>query len=214
MIGRKLSGEFSLSHRNMQIILAVFLISVIIFSVATIMSTSGLMTDALKNELRDTANVVASGINGDSISSIKTGDEETTAFQTIDLYLNKVRKQNPDLKYLYIMTNENGTVRFKVDADYGIDPTAAKSGDVYPNPNEQMIAGFSYPTADKLVITDKWGSTLSGYAPIYDSRGSPVGLLGIDIDVTDVTARTGVILLSQIIVLFILVILFVIFAPQ
>ncbi len=207
MIGRKLSGEFSLSHRNMQIILAVFLISVIIFSVATIMSTSGLMTDALKNELRDTANVVASGINGDSISSIKTGDEETTAFQTIDLYLNKVRKQNPDLKYLYIMTNENGTVRFKVDADYGIDPTAAKSGDVYPNPNEQMIAGFSYPTADKLVITDKWGSTLSGYAPIYDSRGSPVGLLGIDIDVTDVTARTGVILLSQIIVLFILVIL-------
>ena len=39
---------------------------------------------------------------------------------------------------------------------------------------------FNRPIADKEITTDEWGSWLSAYAPIYDGRGRPVAIVGID----------------------------------
>jgi len=45
-----------------------------------------------------------------------------------------------------------------------------------------MAAGFVSPSADQDFSTDQWGTTISGYAPIRNSKHEVVGIVGIDID--------------------------------
>jgi two-component system, sensor histidine kinase and response regulator len=41
-------------------------------------------------------------------------------------------------------------------------------------------ASLSVPQYSPDVYTSKWGSYLSGYAPVKDSNGTVVGVLGVD----------------------------------
>ena len=43
-----------------------------------------------------------------------------------------------------------------------------------------MLKGFSEPSVDEDFTSDKWGTFLSGYAPIRNSQGAIIGLIGID----------------------------------
>ncbi|HVG93092.1 MAG TPA: SpoIIE family protein phosphatase [Planctomycetota bacterium] len=49
-------------------------------------------------------------------------------------------------------------------------------------------AAAGTPGADEEITPDEYGATLSGYAPIRDSRGRPVGILGVDIDASTIQA--------------------------
>ncbi|MEI6632646.1 MAG: diguanylate cyclase [Chlamydiota bacterium] len=45
----------------------------------------------------------------------------------------------------------------------------------------EMRKAFDAPIADLKVNKDKWGWWLSAYAPVYDSRGKAVGIVGLDV---------------------------------
>jgi putative nucleotidyltransferase with HDIG domain len=49
-----------------------------------------------------------------------------------------------------------------------------------------MLNAFSGPTADKKIMGDEWGATLSGYAPIRDSNNKVVAILGVDMSARDI----------------------------
>jgi len=52
-----------------------------------------------------------------------------------------------------------------------------------------MRVAFDHPTADTEPATDKWGTWLSGYAPIRDKRGRAVAILGVDMTLAALLAR-------------------------
>ncbi len=54
---------------------------------------------------------------------------------------------------------------------------------------ERIEAAQIASTASEEFYTDKWGTFLSGYAPIKDAAGNTVAILGVDMDATDVMAR-------------------------
>jgi signal transduction histidine kinase len=60
---------------------------------------------------------------------------------------------------------------------------------MYPNPTADLLSGFLQPSAETEFTTDKWGTTLSGFAPIRDSGGRVVGLVGVDMDSQRVIGR-------------------------
>jgi len=45
----------------------------------------------------------------------------------------------------------------------------------------QMKLAFQGPIVDKEITSDKWGMFLSGYAPLYNSQGKAVAMLGVDV---------------------------------
>jgi adenylate cyclase len=92
-----------------------------------------------------------------------------------------LRDSHPDFKYLYTMRKDGRTLRFVVDADYGNkeDPGAA-IGEAYEIRNDEILVGFERPTAETQFYTDKWGTLMSGYAPVRNSRGQTVALVGVD----------------------------------
>jgi len=162
--------------------------------------TNSDIKESVRNELRTIATVIASDIDGDSQAQLVPGDETTPAFTALRDRLNAIRQANPSLRYIYTMRQNGSAVEFVVDADYGIEPDGARIGQVYPNFTPQLVAGFSQPSAGSDFITDAWGTTLSGYAPIRDSTGQPVGLVAVDMESNRVIARQQSIVTSFILI--------------
>ena len=117
--------------------------------------------------------------------------EGSPEYQAIARKLELVKKINPMLKYVYIMTatDQPGILQYVVDADPLPQIVTARCvtalpGDKYDARDlPEMINAYEKPTADRKITLDVWGKSLSGYAPIQDVFGKAVGILGVDTDV-------------------------------
>ncbi|KRQ86446.1 Methyl-accepting chemotaxis protein 4 [Caloramator mitchellensis] len=84
-----------------------------------------------------------------------------------------------NIKYFYTMAVEDGKLFFVNDAAY--EPTPI--GEPYEFSNEIKRAFEGELTITKEPYTDKWGSFLSAFCPIKNSKGEIIGIAGADIDV-------------------------------
>jgi hypothetical protein len=80
------------------------------------------------------------------------------------------------------MRRNGSTIEFVVDDDYGIAPDAALTGEPYTNVPPCMPGGFTAPSSDLCPTTDPWGKTIPGYASIFNSQGTMVGIVGVNRD--------------------------------
>lgn len=153
------------------------------------------LRERLKN-LREKAVLIASSaalsIDVDALTKIplRRDGDKAEEYQNVFRQLEKVKRFNPSVKYAYIMaaTEDPGILQYIVDADPLPAIATAKSptafpGDKYDARNiPAMLAAYNGPIADKDLIADDWGMTISGYAPIYNNEGKVVAILGADID--------------------------------
>ena len=153
----------------------------------------------LKKRLRSSASAASMFISGDDHERIRiSGDDSDPAFKEIFDYLTKFRQSDEDILNIYTIapgekTEAHGIVEFVVDASeeedlngnhmIDEDEMVADIGEEYHAAEDapMMLEGFNVVCTDKDITTDKWGSFLSGYAPIYDKSGKSVGLIGIDV---------------------------------
>jgi hypothetical protein len=119
-----------------------------------------------------------------------TGDS-SLAYREISEKLETIKQANPSLKYVYIMatTDQPGILQYVVDADPAPQIITSRSPSALPGDKydarglPEMLAAYSGPAADKKINSDAWGSFISAYAPIRDSDGRAVAILGVDIEV-------------------------------
>lgn len=144
--------------------------------------TQTAVKEATRDELKTLAAVVATQIDGDTLAALQIGDESSPAFIAIRDQLYAMEQSNPDIAYIYTMRRVNNTVQFIVDAEYGMDTPGENAyiGDNYPAPTAEMLQGFTGNTVENEFATDQWGTTLSGYAPVRNSQGEVVGIVGVD----------------------------------
>lgn len=117
---------------------------------------------------------------------------------------NDIRDQNPGVKYIYIMrpTKDSKYFEFVADAD-SLDINAKKDlngdgviddADHLSPPGEPYNVEKSVRNAEQALkvptafdpYIDQWGTLVSGWAPIRDSNGKTVAVLGIDKFASDV----------------------------
>lgn len=158
------------------------------------------MKDEIRERLRETAAAAAMQFNGDDMDAIHSqSDMGKPVYRDIVDRLNRIRDDIPNIKYAYIMrrTEDPKTLEFIVDADSFmpeeewdengndiIDPEEEPSypGDPY-DVSEIVVMqneAFMQPSVDEDVTYDQWGALISGYAPIRDSAGRAVAILGLD----------------------------------
>jgi adenylate cyclase len=171
-----------------------FVILILLIAGLTFFYTYGQTKDALKESVRDelaqVAGVMSTQVSGDAVLALKPGDEGTPAFKELQDKLLKLRSQSTITKNAYIMKLSGTGIVFVVDDIYGTDADAATIGEVYDSPDrQQILAAFSSPTASNDFYTDRWGTFISGYAPVLDSTGKAVAVLGVDMDASAVIAR-------------------------
>lgn len=153
----------------------------------------------LQQELMSTSRSAARLIDGEIIDGLNTPEQAgSPAYKKVQKVLRAVVDSNPDFLYAYTMRLINGEVRFVVDSppsdDDGDgtisdDELPADIGEPYDDPAPSLLQGFLQPSADEEPYEDEWGWSLSGYAPIFDRSGRSVGLLGIDMSITQVANK-------------------------
>ena len=151
--------------------------------------------EAIKQELRlaliRAARTAATTVDGDRHQTFRSrAQERTEAYARALVPLRRVLRANPDVRFVYTMVAIDGQPHFVLDptapGDRNADGLEEKSHilDPYPNPTPALMRALlrGQASANTEPYTDPWGRFISGYAPIHDSAGRQVGIVGIDLN--------------------------------
>lgn len=161
------------------------------------------MLESVRDQLKSTAKISAMLVDGDVLQSL-TEPEQMASPEYLQLQelMGIIAQTSQEYLFAYTMRLDGDQVRFIVDSPAhdddgdGIiseDELPEPIGGVYPNPPEDLLYGFVRPRADRRAHLDRWGKTMSGYAPIHNAAGQPVALIGVDMSIETVDAKLSAI---------------------
>lgn len=123
----------------------------------------------------------------EQIASMQPGQETSPEFLALKAKMQNLRSLSPNIINLYTMKLEpDNTITFLVD---DLDEDPATIGQQYEEPEQRLYEAVNGPKVSDDIYTDEWGTFLSGYAPLKDSTGKTVVLLGADMQATKVKER-------------------------
>ena len=169
--------------------------------------------ESLKRELREKVIGIAATssllIEPKLVQSIRESvDKNKPECRELVGILKAVKNKNDRIKYVWIMRRSErkaGYSEFVVDNSLfdsleeldenknGIVDAREKPspiGSIYEESLNfpELDAGYQQPTADRKILADYWGVSLSGYAPIRDADGKSIAILGVDMTSSVVSA--------------------------
>lgn len=128
-------------------------------------------------EASDVAAIGAEGLDVELLESIEEGMEESDEYATLTEQMRVVLSSDL-IQYIYVIRKEDGQFYYWADAD---EEEPADIGEECDWCDGMDVAWNGQVACDEDVTTDEWGSVLSGYAPVYDSTGSVIAVVGVDI---------------------------------
>ncbi|MCM1113810.1 MAG: methyl-accepting chemotaxis protein [Muribaculum sp.] len=152
-------------------------------------------------EARMAAMMVTDTIDGDTISRLAPGCEQTQEYQSLLTSLRAIQERF-GIAYLYTLYTDGRQVY------YGVDTDRSELQAAVGKPYETSYADLADTFAGEEYVEDyidhtEYGDLISVYMPISDSSGQIVGVLGCDYDASGVMERlntlTGQLLLVTII---------------
>ncbi len=140
----------------------------------------------LQKRLLTVATNLADSIDADAINQIPlTSEEITPLHESLKLRFQKTANRDPDIETIYILrpTSEPTNLRFLID--YVKGGKTGQPGELYDASDVPiLLKGFKKPSVEDVPYTDEFGTTLSGYAPIFNKEGRSIALVGIDVKAT------------------------------
>ncbi|MGE5627734.1 MAG: methyl-accepting chemotaxis protein [Solirubrobacterales bacterium] len=154
--------------------------SIFIFSASYFYIYNKIYSDLQKTS-RTAVEKAVKAIDGDKISAIITENNmDSTDFK--EMYDSMIRfKADKNVRYLYTFSEiDDKNVAYIVDASV---EDACPIGETYPIDEDMKKAFNGEVVSTNKVVTDEYGSFISAYAPIKDSSGKVVAIVGADQDV-------------------------------
>lgn len=145
----------------------------------------------LKQGIVARAATIASSLNPDEIAALSADELDLTnpAYQNLKARMTDIRAVNKDSRFVYLMGRKtDGTIFFYVDSENPGSPDYSPPGESYDEASPLVHSIFDTKKAAIEVASDRWGSWVSGLAPILDSKtGETRAVAGIDIDMKSYT---------------------------
>lgn len=155
--------------------------------------------DGLKREvqsnLQSIANTASGLLDGDAHEQVTQPEQKGS-----DLY-EKARapfyallRANPNIAFIYTVIPKEGKIFFILDSKIikpGEEDDTSGVMEEYGDATDMMKRALEErkPLVEEESYTDEWGTFLSAYSPIYNSRHEFLGVVGADIRLTDYMAR-------------------------
>lgn len=154
------------------------------------------LTAISQQETLDFAITSAASIDGDTFAKAIEEGADSKAAAEIHKQLSNFLSVDT-VSFIYTMTYLDDTnFQFVVDAD---PEEPADFGEAYEAEDEMTQAYQGIATLNTTPTTDEWGTVYSAYAPICDSKGTVVGIVGVDCDASVIQKSTSQLLTSIII---------------
>jgi HD-GYP domain-containing protein (c-di-GMP phosphodiesterase class II) len=166
--------------------------------------------EELRTRLLMTARTAALSVDAKLVRQVPLSVSGTNhpAYRSLAGLLNRIRSENPEIYYIYLLTSTDKPhmLKFVVDPDCNeLQPgeDTSRPGDPYDASEfPEMIRGFEKASADRELARDEWGVMISGYAPIRAADGTTVAIIGIDLDAKHVAdLRRNVLVLTLLLLL-------------
>lgn len=144
------------------------------------------LNDSLRTRLEHVASTTSLLLPPELVDQVHvSADAGGQAFALLSKRLEAARRVNR-LKSAYVLrqTGSAAEAEFVVDVSEGVRAAIGTRYALEQAP--AAVVGFSRPSTDEEIVVDEYGATLSGYAPIVRPDGSVAGLVGVDMDATDV----------------------------
>ena len=172
----------------------------IILSYTSYSSASLFIMEAAGEEALMLARTAAGVVDADAHSAIRAGDEKTDLYQGVYESL-KIVKESSSIKYLYTLKYSGGQVFYVIDTD---DSDPSPYGTMLDDKEDIKIIKEVIATGEIYVydeiVTDEWGSIISAYAPVFDSNGKVIAVVGADYDAAAVLQRLNVLLVEFVLI--------------
>jgi len=152
------------------------------------------MRNEINSRLLSSIAISALIIDSNLHDSIKSRiDEHGGRYKQIKKDLQLIRDSIKNINDVYTMRlGKDGRIRFVVDAEENPDEIAHVD-DIYKDASKMLKKNFftmKGPMVEKDFYTDKWGTWLTAYTPIFDSDGKRYGILAMDIAANSVKQET------------------------
>ncbi|HEX3028513.1 MAG TPA: methyl-accepting chemotaxis protein [Clostridia bacterium] len=174
--------RFSLRSKMLVGFMLIGLMSSIIVGSVTFLTIKKHEYSNVQEKVKMIAELSATQVNGDLHAQFKPGDEKSTDYKKLVSKLRRF-KNISGLKYLYTFApfNEN-KVKFILDTD---EKKPAKIGKEYDSDKFIKKAFKGAACFYDAPFSDSWGTFISGLAPIRNSNGEVVAIIGADLSVKD-----------------------------
>ena len=164
-------------------ILLITVICVILGITAYQNITNGMVSMGVE-EAKMAAKIAQDVVDGDIVEKLEPGCEETEEYQT-QLEAMRTVQQEFGIAYLYTVYDDSSKLYYGIDTD--TSELQAKVGQVFEKDYDMLLpvlAGEEY--AQDYIDKTEYGNLISVYAPIKNSEGKVVGILGCDYDANNV----------------------------
>lgn len=137
----------------------------------------------IKAELSERSQTVAAALHPSDIAALKarSTNNESATYLSLKSRLGAIEAANPDARSIYLMGRTEGRLFFFADSEDPESQYYSSAGEWYEEPTDENRAMFD--NGRPLVegpVTDEYGTFISGLAPVKDSQGNVVAVLGID----------------------------------
>lgn len=138
-------------------------------------------------EAQMAARIAQDVIDGDLVSGLAPGCEDTEEYQTLLLAMRDVQERF-GIAYLYTLYTDGSRVYYGVDTD--TSEGQAKVGKEYDASYQELADTFAGESSvDDYIDSTNDGELISVYYPITDSEGKVAGIFGCDYDASGVVEK-------------------------
>jgi len=165
-----------------------FLIVLTALTVTTTVLVVNAEMTGLQRRILVMAKITAIGLDADAIAA-QAPDQPSALREQVGDVLAHVQSSTPEIDSVYVLlrTDQAGMLRFFVDRS--AESRQATPGELYDAREvPTLLEGLERPTVETEPVTDNFGTTLSGYAPLITHDGRSIGLVGVDVEVADIHA--------------------------
>jgi len=157
--------------------------------------------DALRQNMRQsllrTAELARTLVDADTVAHLARNRRTVDAQALLAAKgMTQLLRSSSEIRYAYVMVADGDSARFVLDGSPdSIDARGvnqhARFWEAYRTPTAAMLEALrtGTSTAEDVPNTDKWGCSVSGYAPLRDAKGRFVGIVGVDLHPDDYLAH-------------------------
>lgn len=150
-------------------------------------ATSYAISTSYVNDIKKRADTYAYSFDASTIRQLSdTALSDTQVpYEATKKRLTDLKRVYDDTRFVYIMDQQNGTVRFLADSESPDSPDYSARGDAYGDATPLLRTVLSDGvSAVEGPVSDEYGIWYSGLAPIKNAAGEPIALVGVDIPAT------------------------------
>lgn len=156
----------------------------ILIGIATIFFTAFNVSQSSRQILLEKTLSVAHLIDEQKLSTLEAGDRDEVNPVYLDYKsrLGQIQEVNPEIQFIYLMRKSGESVVFLVDSVEEGGEDYSPPGQIYKEASPRLKDIFTTGEPFTEIEGDRWGYWLSGFAPIKDSDGKNIAVLGLDVD--------------------------------